>query len=362
MVKGKSMKVCRRVTKILASALVMVLLCAHCWNASAALTTLEKEYTYYASENDSRVTSRIIALSRAQRLLYEELSNRLVARPMVKELGLTRERITALLTLIVSTDMKQEKWDGSVYSVRVRAVVDVGEVELALESLTEDHELGQEIEETGREGERITKDLEAKKANKQKQEEYTRVIHELKAIALVENGYALRNSKEYTKSVEAFNKAIEVDPRYARAYIGRSGTYRRLGQFDKAVQDADSAVVLDPTIAGAYDNRGLAYACLGRYEAAIADYSKGIAISPHEARFFFNRGLAYSMINRYVSAIKDYDKAVELKQNYAAVYFHRGVAYANSGNFEKAVENFKTASRLKYKPAQDFLISEGIQW
>jgi tetratricopeptide (TPR) repeat protein len=331
-------------------------------SARAEVKTIAKEFTYWANDNDSRLSSQIIARSQVKRLILEDLRGHLMDTPVVMEHSLTREQVSRLLAGIVSTEITNEEWNGTRYYVRARAAIDMAEVARAIDNSIKDQEIGGELEETGQEGERITKELETAKENRKKQAEYNKVIHELNAITWVESGYALRNSNSHVQSIEAFNSAIEADPEYARAYIGRSGTYRRLGQYGKAIEDADRAIGLDPRIASAYSNRGLAYACLGKYDNAIEDYNRGIAINPKEARFFFNRGLAYSMLNDYTRAIKDYDMAIDLKPNYAAAYFNRGVSYTTSGNLEKAMENFKASSRLNYKPAQDFLVSEGIQW
>jgi hypothetical protein len=47
--------------------------------ASAKVVTFEKEYTYQASEIDSKVTSRAIAVEQVKRLVLEELGVYLMA-------------------------------------------------------------------------------------------------------------------------------------------------------------------------------------------------------------------------------------------------------------------------------------------
>lgn len=55
----------------------------------AEKVTFVKEYTYQASEIDSKVTSRAIALEQIKRLLLEELGVYLIAETEVKNFQLT---------------------------------------------------------------------------------------------------------------------------------------------------------------------------------------------------------------------------------------------------------------------------------
>ena len=45
------------------------------------------------------------------------------------------------------------------------------------------------------------------------------------AEAATRRGKALVNSKEYAEAIEAFGRAIEIDPKYAPAYHGRGVAY-----------------------------------------------------------------------------------------------------------------------------------------
>ena len=81
-------------------------------NASARTVTFEKEYTYQASEIDSKVSSRAIALEQIKRLLLEELGTYLISETEVKNFQLTKDQVTVLTAGIVRAEILQEKWDG----------------------------------------------------------------------------------------------------------------------------------------------------------------------------------------------------------------------------------------------------------
>ena len=72
----------------------------------------------------------------------------------------------------------------------------------------------------------------------------------------------------------ASNKAIELDPQYAMAYITRALAYGKLNQYDNAITDCTKAIELEPKSALAYNNRGFAYLNMGKQKEAEADFAK----------------------------------------------------------------------------------------
>ncbi|HID19571.1 MAG TPA: tetratricopeptide repeat protein, partial [Methanophagales archaeon] len=84
-----------------------------------------------------------------------------------------------------------------------------------------------------------------------------------------EKGIVFAMSGEYEKAIECFNKAIELDPNYARAYYNRGNAYYYLKQYERAIEDYNKTLELDPNYAYAYNNRGNAYSDLMQYERAI---------------------------------------------------------------------------------------------
>ncbi|MBU4321013.1 MAG: hypothetical protein KJ739_08000 [Nitrospinae bacterium] len=81
-------------------------------DASTKTVTFEKEYTYQASEIDSKASSRAIALEQIKRLLLEELGTYLISETKVKNFQLTKDQVTVLTAGIVRAEVIDEKWDG----------------------------------------------------------------------------------------------------------------------------------------------------------------------------------------------------------------------------------------------------------
>ena len=98
------------------------------------------------------------------------------------------------------------------------------------------------------------------------------------------------------RSIEACNKAIELNPNGADAYNYRGVAYADLKQHERAIEDFNKTMELNPKNADAYNNRGVAYCFLGHYERAIEDFNKAIELNPNFIMAYRNQELAMSKL------------------------------------------------------------------
>jgi tetratricopeptide (TPR) repeat protein len=113
-----------------------------------------------------------------------------------------------------------------------------------------------------------------------------------------DEGVRLLSEGRQRDAIEAFNKAIRLNPRSAETYHGRGTAYNETGQNDKALKDYDAALALNPQYIDAYFNRANAYSDLGQYERALKDYDEAIRLGPSHSGALFNRGLVYMILGR----------------------------------------------------------------
>ena len=85
------------------------------------------------------------------------------------------------------------------------------------------------------------------------------------------------------------NKAIQLNPKSAKAYNNRGTAYRRKSDYDKAITDYTESIKLNPESAKAYNNRGAAHSRKGDYDQAIKDLNKAIQLNPKSAKAYNNR-------------------------------------------------------------------------
>ena len=166
------------------------------------------------------------------------------------------------------------------------------------------------------------------------------------ADAYINRGSAKHNLGRYQEAVTDYGKAIQLNPNEALAYYGRGGSKQNLGLYQETITDYDKALQLNPNYTNAYINRGISKHKLGRYKEAIGDYDKSIQLNPNDVDAYYNRGVTKYSLVRYQEAIADYDKAIQLNPNYALAYLAKGRSLVMLGRYCEALPLFTQGERL----------------
>ena len=140
-------------------------------------------------------------------------------------------------------------------------------------------------------------------------------------------------------AIAAFTRAIEIEPKYAEAYVKRGLAYYRLGQYKAAIADYTQTLDLKRYHADAYASRGDAYRALGEIQHAIVDYSASLK-KRWNARVMRRRAQTYFEQDNVQSALADYNTVIK-RQPSAMAYYTRGNAY-----FQLSIQD--DASHLKF--------------
>jgi len=64
-------------------------------------------------------------------------------------------------------------------------------------------------------------------------------------------------------------------------YNNRGFVYNNKGEYDRAIVDLDKAIQLNPKSARAYKNRGISYEKKGEFQKALSDYNLAISLDSH---------------------------------------------------------------------------------
>ena len=108
------------------------------------------------------------------------------------------------------------------------------------------------------------------------------------------------------------------------------------GDFDQAIFEYTKAIDINPRLAKAYDNRGVAYAQQGFLTPAVADFTMAIANNLNDVEAYNNRGYAYSKQGNLTQAVADYTKAIRINAIYVKAYNNRALAYYKLKEYDKA--------------------------
>jgi hypothetical protein len=105
-------------------------------------------------------------------------------------------------------------------------------------------------------------------------------------IILGSRGVAYGKLGNYALAISDFDRAIEINPKYADTYYNRGLTYRKLGNHRQALEDFDRAIEINPEYAEAYYNRGVVYAILRNERQAIEDMKTAARFDIENAKKF----------------------------------------------------------------------------
>jgi tetratricopeptide (TPR) repeat protein len=161
-----------------------------------------------------------------------------------------------------------------------------------------------------------------------------------------------RTSLQYARRM--FDRAIEIDPNFARAHAGIADCCSFLyiyGDASKANLEAANtssqrALELDPASAEAHTSRGIALTLRQQYGGARQEFEAALRLNPmlYEAHYFYAR--ACQTEGKFEEAVAHYRDAWRLRpEDYQAVHLS-GAPLATLGRHDEALEAARQALKL----------------
>jgi tetratricopeptide (TPR) repeat protein len=178
-------------------------------------------------------------------------------------------------------------------------------------------------------------------------------------------------------AVKDYTSAIEQDPSFALAYLGRGAVYAELETMDEAILDLDKAIALDSNLSEAWFNRAYIHVVQKQYAQALKSYNKFLILEPNDpygylARAEVNTYLGNSSNNKSdlneflnragatfddklaiaevslqladtMRCLKALDDCLRISPERADLYAMRGEIYKSLGQYEWALRDLSTA-------------------
>jgi tetratricopeptide (TPR) repeat protein len=273
--------------------------------------TFTRDYTYQASEDDSKNTSRAIAMREMRNALLREVGEFLHTEKTLTKKSSLKDgkedfsedysvKIEAITAGIVEMKVMDERWDGKTYYVEAQMTVDPEEVNRKIAELLNDKQKTKELEDAHRraqaaeaEVERLKEEMSRSKNNQALQSAYRQQADKLTAEEYFTQGFNAQEKELYELAIEYYQQAIVIDPSYANAYNNMGTAYHELGNYQQALSCYQKAIAIDPKDAMAYYNMGVAYQKLGNYQQTISCLQKAAQLK-HPAAQEALRSIGYS--------------------------------------------------------------------
>jgi tetratricopeptide (TPR) repeat protein len=144
-----------------------------------------------------------------------------------------------------------------------------------------------------------------------------------------------KRSVEY--AIQLFEKAIELDPRYAAAYAGCSSAYGQMYQWfsreekyrTKAQELSFKALMYDSNLPEAYAAMGLSYFIWGKFDEAAASSRKAIELDPDDFIAYWTLGRIHFSSGEYDQALAQFQRVIDIKPGFYAAYGDLAQTYEN---------------------------------
>src|SRR6266545_222860 len=192
-------------------------------------------------------------------------------------------------------------------------------------------------------------------------------------------GKLLSVSGDYQAAVQAYQRSISSDPKFARTYVelgssflalekysdaeaafkqamtidddacascGLGMVYYRQGREDEAAKTLKKAISLNPKDTCAYDQLGRMYYDLGQYTESIEAFRQEVELQPSSVAYHF-LGNGYYFTEKLEDALAAYQEAIRLTPNYEEAYIELGKVYIRLGCHADAIDSYQHALKLQ---------------
>ena len=122
-------------------------------------------------------------------------------------------------------------------------------------------------------------------------------------------GIAYTLLERYPEAIAAQQKALELQPDFAKAHAGLGLVYFMQNEAEPALEHYQQAIAFEPELLDAHLKIGIILLNQGRYAAAADTYEVALKLAPDNAEIYHNLGLCYA---RQAKATKDALSAEDL--------------------------------------------------
>ena len=154
-------------------------------------------------------------------------------------------------------------------------------------------------------------------------------------------------------AIEAFKKAVELDPDFALAYAGLGQAYWRKYDYtrvtdwlERANEQAQIALDINSELSQVNITMGMINAEFGRYDEAVKNFNDALATDPANAQAYRELASVYESRGEIDQAVSTMKRSIQLNPDYWSGHNRLGVIYWRDNKFEDAIEKFEKVIEL----------------
>lgn len=169
---------------------------------------------------------------------------------------------------------------------------------------------------------------------------------------LLNEGASLSSLGMDNEAIGYFDRALDINPRYDKAWFNKGASLFSLGRNDEAIICNDKALKINPRLAEAWSNKGVSLLAAGRKNEALKCFDRALKIKPGYDDALINRGLALNSLGKYDRALQSFDRAISISPRYAKAWHHKGQSLSFLGREKEAILCYTSALDLNPRIAE----------
>jgi tetratricopeptide (TPR) repeat protein len=170
------------------------------------------------------------------------------------------------------------------------------------------------------------------------------------------------NRERRPRTVDPWLEAIEARRVGPQHHVTRGRALQAGGRHREAIDAFQRALTMNPDLVQAHVNLVAAYAAIRAFDQAEAHYRRALALAPDLAENHYNYGVLLLGVGRQSEAIEAFRRALASNASYADAHNNLGYLLLRDGRSEEALHHFRAA--LAASPAHrdaHFNLAQALQ-
>lgn len=271
-----------------------------------------------------RIQQQLRAEKAAQQLRASQAELKLHVQRAKQQL-LANEAEAKLRTKKIEQELRAEKAEQQLQTVKIQQELHAEVVEQQLRAeraeqklRTEQAEL--ELADAGVQELIRTEREETRQMEREKIQEKVSAVQPQQWQQLHDRGVTFAEQGKYAEAMDEFNRVIELNPMFAKAYANRATLFMQSGDLERAQADYQQACTLDPKLLHSQVGLGRVNHLLGLKEEALDCFNCAVDLDPENADNICSRADLLADMGSYRDALADYARTIDLNPEFAHAY------------------------------------------
>ncbi|KAF9910808.1 anaphase-promoting complex subunit cdc27 [Linnemannia zychae] len=182
--------------------------------------------------------------------------------------------------------------------------------------------------------------------------------HSPQAWCALGNAYSLRNEND--QALKCFQRAIQLDDRFAYAHTLSGHEYKGLEEYDKALTEYRTALSIDDRHYPAWCGMGAVYTKVGKNDLALIHYKEAQKLNPSNTVVIFLVGMVQERMNRTTEALRSFEEAIHLQPGHAMARFEKAKVQKEMGQYDEALKELDVVHKIAPTEPRVFMLQGEI--